>query len=244
MKQWVLVAGAASGIGKAAAIELYGEGYQLVLTDIDLIGLEKLKSELPGTLIIKTDLADELSVNRLTEHLRDNQVTLTALVDTVGKSLTMPLKSMYATQYVDMLGTNTASFGLLITKLLKAELFNADGSSVVVISSVAGETGARGKIAYGATKGAINSLIKSMAVELAEKHIRVNAICPGTIESEMLERLEQRIGRDNVQNLERSYPLGLGYPQDVTSFVVFLVSELSKWMTGSVITLDGGYIAQ
>jgi NAD(P)-dependent dehydrogenase (short-subunit alcohol dehydrogenase family) len=138
---------------------------------------------------------------------------------------------------------NSISFGLLVSELLKAELFNIDGASVVVISSITGEAGAMGKIAYGATKGAINSLMKSMAVELAEKHIRVNAICPGTIQSEMLERLEQRIGKDNVQILESSYPLRLGYPQDVAAFAVFLVSELSKWMTGSVIILDGGYNA-
>jgi NAD(P)-dependent dehydrogenase (short-subunit alcohol dehydrogenase family) len=243
MKDRVLVAGAASGIGKAASIELFKEGYQLVLTDINLQGLQTLKGELPGTIIIETDLANEQSISKLINYLHDNQTILTALVDTVGVSLTMPLKSMHAKQYKDLFDINSISFGLLVSELLKAELFNIDGASVVVISSITGEAGARGKIAYGATKGAINSLMKSMAVELAEKHIRVNAICPGTIQSEMLERLEQRIGKDNVQILESSYPLRLGYPQDVAAFAVFLVSELSKWMTGSVIILDGGYNA-
>jgi NAD(P)-dependent dehydrogenase (short-subunit alcohol dehydrogenase family) len=195
MKDRVLVAGAASGIGKAASIELFKEGYQLVLTDINLQGLQTLKGELPGTIIIETDLANEQSISKLINYLHDNQTILTALVDTVGVSLTMPLKSMHAKQYKDLFDINSISFGLLVSELLKAELFNIDGASVLVISSITGEAGARGKIAYGATKGAINSLMKSMAVELAEKHIRVNAICPGTIQSEMLERLEQRMAR-------------------------------------------------
>jgi NAD(P)-dependent dehydrogenase (short-subunit alcohol dehydrogenase family) len=241
MPEWVLVAGAASGIGKATAIELCEAGYNLVLVDINKAGLEKLQSLIPDSMIFEADLSDEKVVLGLSEFLSEQKILLSGVICTIGKAITMPVKSLHVRMYEDLFSLNVFSFHLLVRDLVKAEIFNPDGASVVTISSITADVGAKGKTAYGASKGSLNNLVRSMSLELSNKNIRINAISPGTILSEMLERLENNIGKENVEILKNSYPLGFGYPEDVASIAVYLISRTSKWMTGTVLTVDGGY---
>ena len=81
-------------------------------------------------------------------------------------------------------------------------------------------------------------------MELASKKIRINAIAPGTVQTEMLDKLISSIGEEAVKKMLLDYPLGLGYPQDISDLAVFLLSKQSKWVTGSIITIDGGYSAR
>jgi len=93
---------------------------------------------------------------------------------------------------------------------------------------------------YSATKGAINSFTKSLALELASKQIRVNAILPGMVETDILK--DSSISTDHLINHLKNYPIGrFGKPEDVANLSIFLLSDASSWMTGSLITLDGGY---
>jgi NAD(P)-dependent dehydrogenase (short-subunit alcohol dehydrogenase family) len=241
MQEWILVTGAASGIGRATALELHQAGFNVVLADLDIAGLDLLKSGLPDVLAIAADVTNEEQVKLITAYLKDNDIVLTGLIDTVGKAITLPLKSLKVETYKDLFMVNVFSFHLLVRELSAAGVFNAVGASVVVISSVTAELGAKGKIAYGASKGALNSLVKSMAQELSTSGIRINAISPGSLRSEMLDRLERSLGNNNIRLLEKEYPLGFGFPQDVAGLAVYMISSASRWMSGSVITIDGGF---
>jgi NAD(P)-dependent dehydrogenase (short-subunit alcohol dehydrogenase family) len=241
MQEWVLVAGAASGIGRATTRELHQAGFKLVLADWNKAGLELLKSELTDVMTYEADVTNAEQVKLLTAFIIEKGIVLNGLIDTIGKAITLPLKSMKAEIYEDIFQVNVYSFHLLVSEIVAEGLLKLDGASVVVISSLTAEAGAKGKIAYGASKGALNSLVKSMAQELSTAGIRVNAINPGTVRSEMLDRLESNIGSENIGLIEKEYPLGFGSPQDVAAFAVYLVSSASGWMSGSVITIDGGY---
>ena len=169
MDECILVVGAASGIGKETALELTKYGKKLILIDINKEGLDTLQQYIPGCLTIVSDLTLIKDIERVADKLEENKILISGIADTVGKSLTMPLKSIYPSMYIDLFSTNVIGIQLLIGELLRRNLFSPVGASVVIISSIVAEVGARGKAAYGASKGAINSMVKSMALELPVK---------------------------------------------------------------------------
>ncbi len=241
-KDVILIVGGGSGIGKAIAQRLIELKEDIVIADINLNKWDS--SSINNVLFYQLDVTDDESKNFMIENLRTEDIHLNGLVYTVGKAVTLPLSSIKIEVYKELLELNTISFFNLISKLATQQLISEQGASIVVISSVVGQYGARGKIAYGLTKGAIDSGIKSLALELASKNIRVNAIAPGTVQTEMLDKLISSIGEEEVKKMLLDYPLGLGYPQDISDLAVFLLSNQSKWITGSVITIDGGYSAR
>ena len=241
-KEVILIVGAGSGIGKSIAEQLIALKEDIVIADINLNKWDS--SSINNVLFYQLDVTDEESINFMIENFRTEEIYLKGLVYTVGKAITLPLKSIKIETYQELIEINTISFFNLIETLATKQLISEQGASIVVISSVVGQYGARGKIAYGLTKGAIDSGIKSLALELAASKIRVNAIAPGTVQTEMLDKLISSIGEEEVNKMLLDYPFGLGYPQDISDLAVFLLSKQSKWITGSVITIDGGYSAR
>ena len=241
-KEVILIVGAGSGIGKSIAEQLIALKEDIVIADINLNKWDS--SSINNVLFYQLDVTDEESINFMIENFRTEEIYLKGLVYTVGKAITLPLKSIKIETYQELIEINTISFFNLIETLATKQLISEQGASIVVISSVVGQYGARGKIAYGLTKGAINSGIKSLALEMASSKIRINAIAPGTVQTEMLDKLISSIGEEEVNKMLLDYPLGLGYPQDISDLAVFLLSNQSKWITGSVITIDGGYSAR
>ncbi len=241
-KDVILIVGGGSGIGKAIAEQLITLKEDIVIADINLNKWDS--SQIKNVLHYQLNVTNEESINIMIEHFRTEDIHLKGLVYTVGKAVTLPLNSIKTETYKELIELNTMSFFNLISKLATQQLISEEGASIVVISSIVGQYGARGKIAYGLTKGAIDSGIKSLALEMASKNIRVNAIAPGTVQTEMLDKLISSIGEEEVNKMLLDYPLGLGYPQDISDLAFFLLSKQSKWITGSVITIDGGYSAR
>jgi len=241
-KEFILVIGAGSGIGKAIAEQLITLKEDIVIADINLNKWDS--SQIKNVLHYQLNVTNEESINIMIEHFRTEDIKINGLVYTVGKAVTLPLNSIKTETYKELIELNTMSFFNLISKLATQQLFSDQGASIVVISSIVGQYGARGKIAYGLTKGAIDSGIKSLALEMASNNIKVNAIAPGTVQTEMLDKLISSIGEEAVKKMLLDYPLGLGYPQDISDLAVFLLSKQSKWVTGSIITIDGGYSAR
>jgi NAD(P)-dependent dehydrogenase (short-subunit alcohol dehydrogenase family) len=241
-KEVILVIGAGSGIGKAIAEQLIELKEAIIIADINLNKWDSNPKN--NILFYQLNVTNEESINIMIEHFRTEDISINGLIYTVGKAVTLPLNSIKTETYKELIELNTLSFFNLISKLATHQLISEQGASIVVISSVVGQYGARGKIAYGLTKGAIDSGIKSLALEMASKNIRVNAIAPGTVQTEMLDKLISSIGEEEVKKMLLDYPLGVGYPQDISELAVFLLSKQSKWITGSIITIDGGYSAR
>jgi NAD(P)-dependent dehydrogenase (short-subunit alcohol dehydrogenase family) len=119
----------------------------------------------------------------------------------------------------------------------------AETASVVFISSVAALKGQPSLIAYAASKGALISVTRTLAAELAREQIRVNCICPGLVETDMAAQTRALLPASNFDEIQRSYPLDFGRPEDVAHTAAFLLSDASRWTTGTVQVLDGGYLA-
>ena len=128
----------------------------------------------------------------------------------------------------------------LTTVLMKKKINDRQLRSIVFISSIASKFGARGFSAYSASKGALDALMKSLAVELAPE-VRVNSVLPGGVRTRMTDRIYE--DPEMVARLERDYPLGIGTAADIVNAVEFLVSEKSRWITGQQIVVDGGRTA-
>jgi NAD(P)-dependent dehydrogenase (short-subunit alcohol dehydrogenase family) len=136
-----------------------------------------------------------------------------------------------------MFQTNYFSQVLFLQMLLKKKLINK-GASIVFISSVSSLMGVHGTLLYASSKGAINSAVRVLASELAGQRIRVNAILPGIVRTDMLSGTN--IDEDSFTKQEEQYPLGLGTPEDVGHAVLFHLSDASRWLTGQCMILDGG----
>jgi NAD(P)-dependent dehydrogenase (short-subunit alcohol dehydrogenase family) len=139
-------------------------------------------------------------------------------------------------------GSLYAGFG--IARAVSQKNTMQDAGSVVLMSSVAGSTGQVGMTAYSAAKAAIEGLVRSLSCELAARTIRVNAIAAGAVETAMHARLTRGSGEAATAEYARSHLLGFGTADDVANAAVFLLSGASRWITGSVMAVDGGYMVR
>jgi NAD(P)-dependent dehydrogenase (short-subunit alcohol dehydrogenase family) len=117
-------------------------------------------------------------------------------------------------------------------------------ASLVLMSSAVGTVGQAGVSLYSATKGAINTLTKSLALEMARDDIRVNCVAPGVVNTPMTETIRSTVGESGFTEIVKAHPLGLGSAENVAAAVLFLLSEASGWVTGTSLAVDGGYTAQ
>ena len=134
------------------------------------------------------------------------------------------------------------SAALLLAKGFRQKGCHADGGSLVLLSSVAGLRGHAGLSAYTASKSALFGLARSLAIELARDGIRVNCVAPGLVATEMSTQFEEQTLRE-MTGVESEYPLGIGKPRDVANGIAFLLSDAARWITGTTLTIDGGYSA-
>jgi NAD(P)-dependent dehydrogenase (short-subunit alcohol dehydrogenase family) len=147
-------------------------------------------------------------------------------------------------QYEQLFKINVIAGFEFARVLSKKKYVNPDGAAFVFISSVMGKFGKEGKVGYCASKGALISSVKALALELSSKKIRCNAVLPGIVETEMVRKMFEDIPEAAVSEIIRQHPLGIGYPEDVAHLIVFLLSEKARWITGSEFVIDGGYSAQ
>lgn len=233
----ILVTGASAGIGRAIAVQASHQGGKVIITARNLESLQQtLASMHPGDhKMLLADLADENQIAKLTDSLPQ----LDAIVLNAGMIKTLPVQFLKKLVIDEMMQVNFTSSVILIQQLLKKKKLNP-GAAVCFISSIATQKMIIGNAAYSATKAALNAYARSLALELAPKKIRVNAILPGMIQTSLLN--ESAIDSTQLETHKKNYPLGrFGTPDDVAHLAVYLLSDTSSWMTGSLITLDGGY---
>lgn len=234
----ILITGASSGIGRSAAIEFSRMGAKVVITARNVERLKDTLSSLDGDghEMRICDLSSSENVIELVQSLPE----LHGLVNNAGFTKAKPIQFINEEDIKNVIDVNTISPILLLKHLLKKKKLKS-GASVVFTSSIAGlgET-VVGNGIYTCSKGAISAFIACAALELAPKNIRVNAVCPGMVETNIL--AEGVITQEQVEKDKLNYPLGrYGKPEDVAHAMIYLLSDASKWVTGTNLVIDGGY---
>ena len=231
----VLVTGASSGLGVSIAEESSKMGANVIITGRNAERLSQTYQQLEGTQNrqIVADLTHPDDIARLVESLP----VLDGVVFNAGVIKTTPVKHITDEGIDQVFQTNILSSIRIVQKLLKMKKIK-DGGSIIFISSISTFHVKVGNALYSATKGAINSFAKVLALELASRKIRVNCIQPGFIKSRILDA--GIITQEQLEEHFKLYPMGIGKPTDISYACVYLLSPASEWVTGSIFTIDGG----
>lgn len=234
----ILVTGASSGIGKAIAIECAKMGAKVVVTGRNEARLQETHRLLVGDQpdYIVADLLVNEDVVRVSKELS----TLNGLVNCAGLTKVAPFPFATRDSFEDVMNVNFFAPTELTRLLVKSKKIGK-GSSIVFISSVSGVyCSAVASSIYSASKGAVNGLVKGIALDLASKGIRVNSVNPGMIDTDIFSG--SAITQDQLDEDMKRYPLGrYGKPEEVAYAVIYLLSDASSWTTGSNLLIDGGY---
>jgi NAD(P)-dependent dehydrogenase (short-subunit alcohol dehydrogenase family) len=237
---YCLITGASSGIGCSMALQL-SKNYKLVLSGRNIERLCETKNncfEPEKHLIWKHDLTDiEQVANSLTKFIFEKNIAIDSLIHCAGIFKVMAMKSINHRVTYETLNTNFVSVTEIISTLLKKKINKGRLKNIIFISSIASKFGARGLSMYCASKGALDSLMKSLAMELAPT-VRVNSVLPGGINTKMTDRIFN--DQEMAKKMDQDYPLGIGYTEDIVGIVEFLMSERARWITGQQIIVDGG----
>ena len=241
----ILVTGASSGIGQSSAKLIAEAGGNAVLISRREELLAEVTAALPGAghNFFAVDVTDDEMITQVIKKSVLESGPFDGFVHSAGMELTAPLKILNKNSFEKALMLNAFAAFQIAKILIQKGNFNSTGGSFVFIGSVMANLGQPAKIGYCASKGALTAGAKAMALELSNKKIRVNTIQPGMVESEMSLELLSNLGEDNIKKIREMHPLGIGRVEDVANTVAFLLSDLSKWITGSSVFVDGGYSA-
>jgi NAD(P)-dependent dehydrogenase (short-subunit alcohol dehydrogenase family) len=242
----IIITGASSGIGRDFAISASKMEANLILIGRSPDRLKKTFDLLNQGkhFFFSYNLTDIQGIEGLISNIVTEVGKIDGFVHSAGIELTKPLQSIKMEDYTEIYTTNVFSALEIAKHITKKKNINPDGGSIVFISSVMGITGESGKIAYSSSKSAIIGACKSMAIELAAKKIRVNCVLPGVVNTEMIDNMFSSLPESSVIEIKNKHPLGLGEPSDVSNVILFLISDASRWITGTNIIVDGGYSAR
>jgi len=232
----ILVTGASSGIGKAIAIACAKMGATLIITARNEQRLTETINLMPqgNHKAIKADLTKQEDIDNLVSQLPQ----LNGFVQCAGVGSRVLCKNIRKEDIQYIFQPNVLAPILLQTVILEKKKISK-GASIVYIASRAAEAPSIGNATYSASKGAILSYAKCLALELAPRMIRVNSICPAMIWTELI--LQEGITKEQLEEAQLKYPLKrYGQPEDVANLAIYLLSDASSWMTGSSIDLTGG----
>ncbi len=241
----ILITGASSGIGRATAVECSKMGARLIITGRNKERLNETLFLLEGTQH-STIIAD-LTTNEGIDEVIMQSDNIDGVVFSAGVAMVLPFQNCNIERIRNLMEVNFFSPAELARQLVKKKKLSSSAVSFVFISSIAGtQISIPGSSVYGASKAAITGLIKGMALELAAKKIRVNAISPGMIETEMTDETKELVSEEAIEIDKKRYPLGhrYGTPQEVAYAAIYLLSDASSFTTGSNLLIDGGYTLQ
>jgi meso-butanediol dehydrogenase/(S,S)-butanediol dehydrogenase/diacetyl reductase len=238
-----LITGAGSGIGQACARLFHQEGANIILFGRRKQKLEETAEELGSrTLVVSGDMTRSEDLDRLVEETRNSFPRIDILVNNAGLFKGAPVHETSDKQYDEMMSINMKAVFQLTRRVLPV-MMEQKGGSIIHISSILGIIAVPQVAVYNISKGALNQFSRSIAVEYGNHGIRSNAICPGLIQTDMTAELMK--DEALMQEWSKCYPIGrFGKPDDVANACLFLASDESSFVTGTVLPVDGGFTAQ
>ena len=243
MKKVALITGSSRGIGRAEAISLARDGYAVCVNCVEREDkaqelVDMLHSEGFEAMWYKADVADAAAVKQMVAEVEKTLGAVTLLVNNAGIAKQCLFQDMTEEYWKRIFDVNLNGAFNTIQAVLPHMLHEHSGC-IINTSSIWGQHGASCEVAYSATKHAIIGLTRSLAQELAPTNIRVNCVAPGVINTDMV----QVLGEETLDALVEDTPVGrLGRPEDIAAVVSFLASDAASFITGQVITSDGGFI--
>jgi NAD(P)-dependent dehydrogenase (short-subunit alcohol dehydrogenase family) len=242
----ILVTGASSGIGAAAAILFAKAGAKLTVSGRHADRLKGTVVSLAGkghsSLLL--DLEDTDGIAKAIKTHCKEYGALNGMFHAAGVESIKPINII---KDKDLQSVFASSIGasLMLAKAMTLKGVKAEGStSLVFMSSVAGAIGQPGLSAYSASKGAVDAAVRSLAAELAPKQIRVNSLVAGAVQTDMHARITKDLPEQSIKDYADKHLFGFGEPSDIACAAQYLLSDASKWVTGTSLVVDGGYTCQ
>ncbi len=237
-------ASADSEIGLAICTALACAGAELILVGRRAEQLELTRQQLSGSghHIAPFDLTRLEDIEEWLAQLLPTEHRVDGLIHSASFQGYTPLRTLKVSQISRYFDINFSAALLLIAALSKKH-FTKSGAAVVLIGSAAGQRGLKGRVLYAASKAALSSMTKSCSLELADKRIRINCIAPALVNGVKAEKQFQMLGEQQSAALIAAHPFGLSSPEDVAQATLFLVSPASKNITGTILAVDGGFLA-
>jgi NAD(P)-dependent dehydrogenase (short-subunit alcohol dehydrogenase family) len=237
---YTLITGASSGIGRAMALRLSG-GRRLILHGRNTQRLNETAASCANPdrhLIWPCDLLEVGGVAQsLAAFMASEGISVECFIHSAGLLKILPIRSVDYKTLGEVMNVNFVAAVEIVSLLVKKKINGRQLKDILLISSIASNFGAPGFSMYSASKGALDSLMRSLAVELAP-HTRVNSILAGGVTTPMSDGLLAE--PEVMAKFVRDYPLGIGEPNDIVNAAEFLLSRQSRWITGQAIVVDGG----
>ena len=244
-----VITGGGTGIGQAIALAFAREGAQVAVAGRRKEKLDETLHLLQragcSALALECDVTKAADTQRVVKSAEDAFGKVNVLVNNAGALSVSTVENITEEDWDRVMATNVKGPFLMSRAALPA-MRRAGGGSIINVGSVLGIVAIRDRAAYCASKGGVSMLTKAMALDHAQDNIRVNCVCPSIVESDMTRNLfaETEVGQQARESRLASIPLGrFGKPADIAGLTVFLASEESSWMTGTVIPVDGGVTA-
>ena len=242
----VLITGAGSGIGRAASLAFAAEGAAIVAADLRLEAAQATAGAVEElgrkAVALQVDVTQPDAVRAMVEQAVAGLGSLDVLINSAGVREIVPFLELPAEEWTKVIGTNLTGTFLCSQAVARHLIAQNKSGKIINLSSVAGLVGVPNRAAYVASKHGVVGLTKEMAMELADKHIQVNALAPGVVETAMTVGYFDK--PDIMASLKKAHPAGRwAQPEEIAKLMLFLASEDADFMTGATIPIDGGFVA-
>ena len=244
----ILVTGASSGIGRQCAIDCSKMGAKVVAVARNQERLDETLSQMEGTghRSYSYDLSDAEGIGSLVSSIVTECGRLDGMIYAAGIEKTLPMKLLKPSDYNEVFRVNTLSALEMAKQVSSIKNFskNGSGGGIILISSITSSIARVGTAAYSASKGALVSAARVLAVELSKRKIRVNCISPGTVLTPLMQNFLSGLSEEEYNKRIGGFPLGLGETTDISNACIYLLSDASRWVTGQNLIIDGGFTIQ
>jgi len=239
----IIITGASSGIGRSIAIYCSKAGANLLILGRNEKTLKET-TEMMTPVHHSIGIIDLNNFNSYADIIApfvENYGKISGLVHSAGIEFSGPYNMTKPVNFQNVFNINAVA-GFELARVVASKFSDSDvGGSFIFISSIRALFGFEGATAYAASKGAVLSASRSLALELVKKRIRVNTVSPSIVLTPLVEKYFASLPEENIKKIKEQHPLGFGKPEDVANACIYLLSDASRWMTGNNIILDGGY---